>query len=106
MLYNAIIADSTTFHDELLTMQNRLRVMVAEYQAQYDAFDARIHAMLACDCTWTDDDDSRYDELQEQRSTLKNAIDELKSTIQSLEWAISEADYVDTLVEDLPDIND
>ena len=103
MLYNAIITDSTTFHDELITMQTRMNAMLAEYKAQYDAFEHRISAFLAQDATWTDEDEDRYEELKEQRDALYNAIDELDSTLRAMKWAIDEVDTVDTLVEDLPD---
>lgn len=106
MLYNAIITDSTTFHDELITMQTRINAMLAEYKAQYDAFEHRISAFLAQDATWTDDNETRYDELKEQRDALYNAIDELDSTSRAIKWAIDEVDTVDTLVEDLPDEQD
>lgn len=106
MLYNAIITDSTTFHDELMTMRDRLNAMAAEYQAQYDAFDARISAMLAQDATWTDDDEDRYEERKEQRRTLENALYEINNTLDALGWAISDVESVDMLVEDLPDEED
>lgn len=106
MLYNAIITDPTTFHDELIVMRDRLNAMAAEYQAQYDAFDARISAFLASDARWTDEDEDRYEERKEQRRTLENALYEINNTLDALGWAISDVDSVDTLVDDLPDEED
>lgn len=106
MLYNSIITDSTTFAEELNTMQSRLQAMIAEYKAQYDTFEHRISAFLQADATWTDEDEARYDELKEQRDTLWNAILELESTERAMAWAVDEVTYVDDLVEDLPDASD